>query len=114
MKREKELLREILLLVEDKGNPDYYGIPSIPHYSREQVEYHVILLRDTGFLKGQISYGSNKIAEAFLGLTPEAHDALEAMRDKATWERFKKWTLNAGGTITVGTALEFIKFKIRG
>jgi hypothetical protein len=96
MKRDMDLIREILLAVSE--NPSCDGIRfnffntaeelGIHNYSTEEVAYHVSLLISAGYLDG-------KVMESFAvpcvkGLTWNGHEFIDNIKNQEIWERTKR------------------------
>lgn len=91
VKRDMDLMREILLKIESK--PDL--IPKtieMPEYDREVVGRQTELLFDNGFIDG---IDQRNMSESFRyifarDLTWSGHDFLDSVRDPEIWEKTKK------------------------
>jgi hypothetical protein len=101
MKRDMDLIRELLLGIEAHpqldGNQliqyddnENFGITDFP---REQVVYHIRMLIDQGLIKGELTYGGPIISQ----LTWQGHDFLDAIRDPEIWQKTKDGAKKAGG-----------------
>ena len=101
MKRDMDLIRELLLAIEDHpqldGNQliqyddnENFGITEFP---REQVIYHIRMLIDQGLINGELVYGGPIISK----LTWQGHDFLDAIRDPDIWRQTKEGAKKAGG-----------------
>jgi hypothetical protein len=90
MKRELDLIRQILLEVEQ--NDDYLRSVEIraEGYSPEQINYHVMLLMEAGYVVGSHSLGPR---DRYLyhpkSLTWEGHEFLDATRSGQVWHQIK-------------------------
>jgi predicted nucleotide-binding protein len=80
MKRDKELLRKILIEIENKGPNINSGELNIEGYDSEKIIEHLKLLYDDGFVEG-IDV-SNKDGKGWISmsLTWEGHDILEELK----------------------------------
>lgn len=93
MKRDLDLIRTLLLKIEEK--PDMQNIMpaaslSFPNYSKEQVNYHLLLLNEAGYIDAAILRGSDKQTIYPKRLTWSGHDFLDAARDEKRWNEGKK------------------------
>lgn len=111
MKRDMDLVRDLLLRLEAIELPvgasthitgKEPGL-AVDGYSSEQIEYHLILLRDAGLVRTAGSQPA--VGIGFTGLTWEGHDFLDAARNETVWQSTKKTILEKGG----GMALEVVK-----
>jgi hypothetical protein len=101
MKRDMDLIRELLLKLEAlplrRGEsvhitPGWEGI-AVPGYDIDQIDYH--LTQEAGL----IDEGGMRAAEGigFRSLTWEGHDFLDSVRDPKIWAKTKSGALAAGG-----------------
>lgn len=106
MKLNKDLIREILLYVEEKGNDNrpVYDI-SIDGYTTDEVKYHFKKLVEAELIKGDvIGLQGNRIR--FNCLTWKGHEYLESIKDEYIWQELKKDVELKGIT---ATTLEILK-----
>ena len=92
MKRDMDLIREILLAIEAHPESDADELNlSFPDYSEDEVSYHCRLLLDAGFIDGK-SIGEDGEPDEWMikGLTWSGHEFLEASRDDSRWNKAKK------------------------
>lgn len=110
MKRDMDLVREILLAVEAAPSPLKDGLRKMDGHAPEFVVFHVRLLKEAGFLeepftrhttKGEITHG--------VGLTWQGYEFLETIRDPAIWSATKanakavgSWSLGLLGELAKG------------
>jgi hypothetical protein len=117
MKREPDLIREILLKVEaypKASGPDYnYWFSSpIGNYSWEHVSYHVLILDEGGFLiahNEQTTDEDQQLQDNWIPvrLTWQGHEFLDAARDANRWRLVKKAMGHTGGFV-VGVAQQVL------
>lgn len=92
MKRDMDLIRKILLKLENFTSDDNINKIEIEDFSHDQVAYHIYLLQDAGLIRAGIlmDYGTAvpKIT-AINGLTWAGHDFLDASRDEGRWIKAK-------------------------
>jgi Hypothetical protein (DUF2513) len=103
MKRDMDLIRELLLKLEalplQRGasahiTPNWEGI-AVPGYDVDHIDYHLTQIRNAGL----IDEGGIRPAEGigFRSLTWEGHDFLDSVRDPKIWAKTKSGALAAGG-----------------
>lgn len=102
MKRDWELIRKIVLAVEDHPTgiaPDL----RIDGYSQDAVGYHAYLLMDAGLARGAESTSmSDSSPQALLmNLTWAGHDFADKARDESRWKSVMRLVEDRGGSITV-------------
>jgi hypothetical protein len=103
MKRDLDLVRELLLRLEAIPMPAVGGIAvtyndqnlAVEGKSLEDVAYTLKLIRDAGFLKVTPTQPANGVA--FLGMTWAGHDFLDTIRDPEIWAKTKEGATKAGG-----------------
>ena len=89
MKRDMDLIREILLKVEARPTVTGIDLVEVPGHEQEEISYHVKLLADAGFLE---AYDLRTMAPdgfrfAPTALTNAGHDFLDAARNNTVWEK---------------------------
>lgn len=96
MKRDMDLVREILLAIEG-GQSSLQATAGLPGSDAEPaaVEYHVNLLRQAGLV--EVMSTSLGGSYHFRGLTWEGHDFLDTVRDPEVWKRTKDGASKMGG-----------------
>jgi DNA-binding Lrp family transcriptional regulator len=107
MKRDMDLVREILMEIE-KGGPSTLGEVHIEGYSSEEVSYHVRLMGEAGLIEAsgtQINAGPNASPDAIeweqVRLTWAGHEFLDASRNDTMWAKAKDKVLSTTGTLTL-------------
>ena len=84
MKRDLELIRVLLLEVEGKATIQPQKL-NAPGFSPDQVDYHVDLLIDAGYLNGYRMAGGTLPTV----LTWVGHEFLDATRNDTIWQKVK-------------------------
>jgi hypothetical protein len=122
MKRDMDLIRELLLKLESvpsemggvfSFSPEDKEV-SVEGYTPAQIEYHLSLLREIGFIECPGS--QPMLGITFSGLTWAGHDYIDAVRDPDIWRKTKQGVDAAGGfTIDILRELAkgFIKTQIK-
>jgi hypothetical protein len=103
MKRDMELIRKVLLAVQD-GNPN---LP-IDGYSEDEVKYHRKLAIEAELIKGAIRESGRNPREIPAGvivkeLTWSGHDFIDAIATESNWQRVKDFLKDSGKQITLET-----------
>ena len=99
MKRDMDLLRNILLGVEASNTPPQEVVElAIPGYSQQEVSYQVELAEEAGLLVAlDLSHmGPDGYHYVPKRLTWAGHEYLEAIRDPAIWEETKAGAKKVG------------------
>lgn len=107
MKRNMELVRELLLHVE--AEQDIYSLTS--KYSQEEIVGHVEILLDAKLLDGKVYYdlsggpGSPHIQR----LTWAGHEFLDNARNDTVWNKVTSTIKNAATTASFEVLVEMLK-----
>jgi len=103
MKRDMDLIRDLLLFFESK--PEYDGISKYQLDSKdleelnfddrttEEIFYNINKLIEANFLIGQLTFNNPIVS----GLTWKGHDFLDSIRDPEIWKKTKEGAKRAGG-----------------
>lgn len=81
MKREPETIRKIL-----SNLPDYVGDTS----DDPKINYHLNLLSNAGFIKGEHFFGDGEYFWTQLELTWEGHEFLASIRNESVWDEVQR------------------------
>lgn len=107
MKRDMDLIRDILKVIESKKPFETTRDLIIDGHNMQEVAYHCELLYDGGYIKEYraVSVDNyNGVAAYWVrDLTWEGHDFLEAIRQDTIWNKTKTTIIEKGLAITVGT-----------
>ncbi len=83
MQRDLNLVREILLAVEDSKGP-IRGVPKIEGYPESQIGYHVIILNEAGLLTAVTErIGKQILVVSVERLTWKGHEYLDGLRNES-------------------------------
>lgn len=100
MKRDMELIRKVLLAVQDLQLDS-----PIDSYSADEVKYHKALAIEAGLIKGSVLKGVTEIPVAVMvtSLTWTGHDLIDAIAAEANWQKVKNFLKEAGKQVTIET-----------
>lgn len=93
MKRDFDLIRKILLAIEEHTEDTAIQNLTIEGYNREQIAYHVQLIFEAGLVKGDILFGLGSVKPRGYSITQmtwAGHDFLDACRDESRWAKAKE------------------------
>lgn len=118
MIRDMDLIRELLLRLEALSTKPgaLYVLTgreeelTVEGFSEAQIEYHLNLLRDAGYIESPGSQPMEGVT--FTSLTWHGHDFLDSVRNPETWSRTKEGALKIGGW-TVDMLLDIAKAYAR-
>ena len=102
MKRDMDLVRKILLALEEYEHGNAPDELNIEGYSEEQIGYHVHLMNKAGLLRAvDITVSGSASPQAIpSGLTWEGHDFLEAAREPSRWQAALQIAKEKGAALT--------------
>lgn len=105
MKRNWEIVREILLRLEAVGSPNtYLNANAISEYPHQEVAYNMRLLSQAGYIKAKIlesSTGSGEIGSALaIHLTNAGHELLDTIRSESVWSKITETFKSKGVDMT--------------
>lgn len=102
MKRDIDLVRKILLALEEHGSVPIQSL-EIVGYEQEAVDYHLWILADSPY----VHFEKGSLASAIFvsyRLTWQGHEFLETIRDDARWKQLKEASTKAAATSTEAIA----------
>ena len=102
MKIDLDLVRNILLLVEDKATfskwlnlKDFLQICS----DKDKLVEHLYLLEKEGFIEGKASYADNECDNFIVTrISMKAHEYLSTIRNETIWNKTKEKLSDIGGS----------------
>lgn len=99
MKRDLDLVRQILFAMEDKKDihrPVNAKTLNIPGWSVAEVNYHLMIMIEAGYLEGTIRQFESDTNVFVLRLTWHGHEFLDAARDEDRWKEAKAVVKSVG------------------
>lgn len=105
MKRDMELVRKILLKIEEEYRSSSIINLRIDGYDMETVAYHCRILNDAGLVSDyEGKYASNKLYMFWVGpLTWDGNDFLDKIRDNSVWHKTKEVITQKGLPLVLDT-----------
>lgn len=100
MKRDMDLIREILLEMEKLPSYDMWQSGQLLGYDEKDVVAHVQLAQDAGLLFASYCSGPTATIQR---ITNEGYDFLESSKQRTLWERAKGQLISNGLPITIAT-----------
>lgn len=103
MKRDMDLIRDILIRTEEAEAPLNASDIESEEYTYQEVCYHIDLMRAHGLLDAEIEHDySREYADCEInGLTWDGFDYLEAIRDPKIWNKTKETVHRIVGSTTM-------------
>jgi hypothetical protein len=121
MKRDMDLIRQILLIAEARGEQHHLsGELKVPGHSTEVVAKHIELMEEAGLIEANILRieARGALRGDVERITWEGYDFLEQARNEHLWSRAKGLLRKAGAGLTVETLrfalTELAKAALRG
>ena len=119
MKRDWEIIREILIRLEAANAPNtYLNAEAISQYPTQEVAYNMRLLSQAGYIKAKIletSTGTGEIGAALaMHLTNSGHELLDTMRSETVWSKIKEAFKSKGVDMTFDLVLTVGKKVMEG
>lgn len=111
MKRDMDLIRAILMKIEDQSAGE--DVQDLSDLGRDQVTLaeHVWLLKQGGMIEAIFPGDSPSLGRFIIQrLTPDGHDFVAQARQSALWERAKDTATKAG----VGATVDVMKSLLTG
>ena len=101
MKRDLDLIKEILFEIEKKDDTSPIINLSIEGYDQKLVDYNIHLLNQAGLIEASITrVGANEIYEPIIfEMTWSGHEFLDAARNETVWIKGKELIKQHGGSV---------------
>jgi hypothetical protein len=105
MKRDIDLIRKLLLYLEEKPDDEMIQDLEIEGYSKKEVQYHFILMDEAGFIRCEKSISNtsdDRIIRVYpFSLTWKGHEFLEASRNDTFWNKAKELVKSKSGALSI-------------
>lgn len=110
MKRDMELVRKIVLAIEDSPNGFAPRPLGIEGFTDDQIAYHCYLLIDAGFAAGAdlTTMRSKGPAATITKLTWAGHEFADASRDLSRWKTAMNAVKDKAGTVTIAVLSQLL------
>ena len=105
MKRDFDLIRKILLYVEENHDEGSLMIKKLEDYNNQTLIFHCKILEEKGFLKGTALESLTSGNDDFqcFGITYDGYEFLDKIRNKTFWEKIKKYAKHHAMEISFNT-----------
>lgn len=118
MKRDMDIVREVLLAIEREQTRPDVCLERIELVGRsdDEVTYNVVLLEQAGLIDANISRYEGGVDYFVRGITWSGHELLDSIRDEKIWHQTKEGAKKAGGLaldLMWGLAKEYAKDAIK-
>src|SRR5438105_3635600 len=100
MKRDMNLIREILLKTEDLPFGGFHDI-AVDGRSADEISYHVMLLNEVGLIEAEDLTTHDGVCWKPKRLTYSGNEFLDAARSNTVWIKARTAIMQATGTLTL-------------
>lgn len=102
MKRDLDLIRQLLIEIEDAEPNETLTDIELGGYSKQAIKYHLSLLEEGGYIRANFAKTEEAGIIHYLveDLTTKGHDWLAAARNETVWNKTKEVVKEKGGSFT--------------
>ena len=110
MKRDMELIRKMVLALEDEPTGFAPRDLNFPGYTSEQIGYHAHLLIEGGYAKGfdATNHDSSGPEAVLTSLTWKGHEFVDAARDESRWKKATGIVKEKSGSVTIDVLTQLL------
>lgn len=101
MKRDMDLVREILIEIEERSDFDVPYVPDIEGKTDHEIFYHIKIMHEAALIEASNWSGDDGPHWLAKSLTNAGHDFLDAARNETLWAKAKAKVLSSGGVLTI-------------
>lgn len=102
MKRDFNVIRQIMMEIEKCGDSTGLGELEIPDLDTATITYHLRLLYQAGLVQGiDVSNHSTPFNLLNMNLTWEGHDFLDSARNNTLWKKVQKKIGDTVGSVSI-------------
>jgi Hypothetical protein (DUF2513) len=107
MKRDMELIRALMLMIESRDDDTDFEIAG---YDGSQIDYHLEILIEAGLVIGEMRnyIGSSRPMSMIERLFWEGHEFLDNARNEPVWKEAMRTIADKGGSTTVGVLTQLL------
>jgi hypothetical protein len=115
MKRDIDLIRKLLLAIEEEEHAYVQAELTVDGYTEEQINFHIFLLGDAGLanVAENTHIGSKSPSALPLHLTWAGYEFLAAAKDDTVWAKAKTSVLKPAGGVAFSVLLEWLKAEAK-
>lgn len=115
MKRDLDLIRKILLWMEEQEHGFAQTKVALQGYTAEQIAFHVYLLGDGGLAKvsDTTAIGNTSPTAIPLNLTWAGYEFIDAAKDETLWGKAKSVLIKPTGGVAFSVLLEWLKAEAK-
>jgi uncharacterized protein DUF2513 len=101
LKRDMDLVRRILIEIEERNDFDDPYVPEIEGKTEHEIFYHIKIMHEAGLIEASNWSGDGGPHWLAKSLTNTGHDFLDAARNENLWAKAKSKVLSSGGVLTI-------------
>ena len=101
MKRDMELVRRILLQLEERLEFDEPHVPNVDGYSDNEIYYHLKLMSEAGLIDAKNWSDDSGPYWVTTSMTAAGHDFIDAARSDTLWQKAQSIVTKSGGALTL-------------
>lgn len=114
MKRDMELVRKLLITIEESNGHEALTLPS--DIDKVEVAYHLEIMDQAGFVKNNTKWAGNKPYWIIASLTWDGHEFLDSVRNESIWNKTKEGIKMKGlelGSIPLEVIKDYATLQIK-
>lgn len=114
MKRDLNLVKEILLWAIDHEESGIAKNPDIPEYTQDQVAHHIYLMERARLVEAENITTVHDVCKKshLLGITWDGHKFLELTKEPTTWNLIKDAFIKESASISLSAIAGFVKSQL--
>lgn len=114
MKRDLNLVRELLLIIESNVGNSELNIPV--EWDSKNVAYHLKIMDQAGYINNKTQWADNSPFWIYASLTWEGHEFLDSIKNDTIWDKTKEGIKNKGlelGSVPLVIIKEYATMQIK-
>lgn len=111
MKRDMDLVRLLLLRIEQEGSPALRNVPEVEGFDEATVAHHISLMLQAGLVTAIDASSFDGLAYLEIKMTWHGHEFLETIRDPEIWQSTKAGAAKVGSW-SIGIIAELAKAAV--
>jgi Hypothetical protein (DUF2513) len=110
MKRDMELIRELMLAIESQDGDFNYESTGAIGYDESQIDYHLELLIEAKLVVGEVYHQMGGCSPVIRveRLSWDGHEFCDNARNESIWKEAKKIIAEKGGSVAVGVLIQLL------
>lgn len=113
LKRDLDLVRSILLVIESQDHGSFSGDLEVNGFTDEEIGYHVYLMGQAGLIDASDVTNMDSPSPYAIAhsITWYGHDFLDSAKDPTIWEKAKNTILKPVGGVAFEVVTTWLKFE---